>query len=97
MPDSSLNEQLIVDYLLGDLPETEASRLDQLSVTDDEFAEFLEAVESELINDYIRGELPENRRAQFESHYLLLPHDLKRLRLRGQSSDVLTMPTVLLS
>ncbi|MCI0614968.1 zf-HC2 domain-containing protein [bacterium] len=70
MPDSSLNEQLIVDYLLGDLPEAEAGRLDQLSVTDDEFAEFLEAVESELIDDYIRGELPENRRARFESHYL---------------------------
>ena len=70
MPDSSLNEQLIVDYLLGDLPEGEAGRLDQLSVTDDEFAELLDAVESELVDAYIRGELPEKKRARFESYYL---------------------------
>jgi hypothetical protein len=70
VPDSSLNEQLVANYLLGNLPEAEADRLDQLSVTDDEFAEFLEAVENELIDDYIRGELPENRRTRFESHYL---------------------------
>jgi cell division protein FtsL len=79
LPESSLNEQLIVDYLLGDLPEAEAGRLDQLSVTDDEFAEFLEAVESELIDDYIRGELPEKRRAQFESHYLTSATRLERV------------------
>jgi hypothetical protein len=65
-----LNEQLIADYLLGNLSESEADRLDQLSVTDDEFAELLEAVESELVDAYIRGELPDKRRARFESHYL---------------------------
>jgi anti-sigma-K factor RskA len=70
LPDSSLNEQLIIEYLLGNLPEAEANRLDQLSVTDDEFAELLESVENELIDDYIRGELPEKRRARFESQYL---------------------------
>lgn len=70
MPESSLNEQLIIDYLLGDLREDEAGRLDQLSVTNDEFAEFLEGIENELIDDYIRGELPDNRRTRFESHYL---------------------------
>jgi cell division protein FtsL len=93
LPESSLNEQLIVDYLLGDLPEAEAGRLDQLSVTDDEFAEFLEAVESELIDDYIRGELPENRRAQFESHYLTSPTRLEKVAVartilrRADSAD----------
>jgi hypothetical protein len=79
LPESSLNEQLIINYLLGDLPEAEASRLDQLSVADDEFADFLEAVESELIDDYIRGELPENRRARFESHYLSSATRLEKL------------------
>jgi len=81
LPDSSLNEQLIIDYLLGNLPETETDRLDQLSVTDDEFAEFLEAVESELIDDYIRGELPENRRTRFESHYLTSASRLEKVAL----------------
>jgi hypothetical protein len=79
LPDSSLNEQLIIQYLLGDLPQAESDRLDQLSVTDDEFAEFLEAVESELIDDYIRGELPENRRTRFESHYLISATRLEKV------------------
>ena len=70
MPDFSLNEERIIDYLLGDLPEVEAGHLDHLSVTDDEFAEFLETVENELVDDYIRKELPENIRARFESYYL---------------------------
>jgi len=70
MPDFSMNEQLIIDYLLGDLAEAEAGQLDELSVINDEFAIFLETVESELIDDYIRNELPENRRARFESYYL---------------------------
>ena len=81
MPNSSLNEQLIVNYLLGNLPEAETDRLDQLSVTDDEFAEFLEAVENELIDDYIRGELPENRRARFESHYLTSATRLEKVAI----------------
>jgi hypothetical protein len=79
--DSSLNEQRILDYLLGNLSEAETDRLDQLSVTDDEFAESLEAVESELIDDYIRGELPEARRAQFESNYLTSATRLEKVAL----------------
>lgn len=79
LPNSSLNEQLIVNYLLGNLPEAEADRLDQLSVIDDEFAEFLEAVENELIDDYIRAELPENKRARFESHYLTSASRLEKV------------------
>ncbi|HSE43269.1 MAG TPA: hypothetical protein VLH08_21095 [Acidobacteriota bacterium] len=70
MPDFSLNEKLIIDYLLGDLPEAETDRLDELSVTDDEFAEFLEIVENDLVDDYIRKELPQNKRDRFESYYL---------------------------
>ena len=73
MSNQSLNEQLITDYLLGDLPEAETERLDELSVTDDEFAEFLQAVENDLVDAYVRGELSENKRAQFESHYLASP------------------------
>src|SRR5262245_15733125 len=79
LPESSLNEQLIIDYLLGSLSEAEADRLDQLSVIDDKFADFLEAVENELIDDYIRRELPENKRARFESHYLTSENRLEKI------------------
>jgi hypothetical protein len=70
VPESSLNEKLIIDYLLGVLPESEIERLDELSVTDDEVAEYVEAVENELVDDYIRNELPEKTRTRFESYYL---------------------------
>jgi hypothetical protein len=68
--DFQMNEQLIIDYLLGNLSETEAERLDELSVINDDFAIFLETIENELIDDYIRAELPEKNRARFESYYL---------------------------
>lgn len=70
MSEQSWNEQLIIDYLLGDLPESETERLDELSVANDEFAEFLLVVENDLVDAYVRNELPENKRARFQSHYL---------------------------
>jgi hypothetical protein len=70
VPDPSLNEELIIDYLLGDLPESETERLDELSIADDEFAEFLLAIENDLVDAYVRGELSEHKRARFQSHYL---------------------------
>ena len=81
MPDFSTNEQFIIDYLLGDLQEAEAGRLDELSVINDEFAIFLETVENELIDDYIRKELSENRRARFESYYLTTPERREKVAI----------------
>jgi hypothetical protein len=81
MPEFSTNEQLIIDYLLGDLSEAEAGRLDELSVINDEFAIFLETVENELIDDYIRKELPENRRTRFESQYLTTPERREKVAI----------------
>ena len=81
MTDFSMNEKLIIDYLLGDLSEAEAGRLDELSVTDDEFAILLETVENELIDDYIRKELPENRHTRFESYYLTTPERREKVAI----------------
>ena len=58
-------------YLLGSLPTTEAERLDELSVTDEEVAEALRSVENDLIDAYVQGELDEALRAQFKSHYMV--------------------------
>jgi hypothetical protein len=78
---SSLNEELIVQYLLGELSEVDADRLDELSVTDDDFAEFLERVENELVDDYVRGELSEHNRARFESYHLALPERREKVAI----------------
>jgi len=52
------------------LPETEMERLDQLSVTDDDFANQLRDVENDLVDAYVRGELSGNTLDRFKSHYL---------------------------
>jgi hypothetical protein len=65
-----LDQQKLTQYLLGSLPATEAERLDELSLTDDEVAESLRSVENDLIDAYVQDELDEAARAQFKIHYL---------------------------
>lgn len=70
---NSTDNQFITEYLLGSLPEVETERLDELSVSSQEFAEVLSASEKDLIDAYVQGELSGNMLAQFESHYLTSP------------------------
>lgn len=67
--DLRLDEGLMTRYLLGTLPENETERLDSLSVTDDDFALRLLAVENDLVDSYARGELSGETRRQFEAFY----------------------------
>jgi anti-sigma factor RsiW len=64
------DDQQLVQYLLGALPEDETGQLDELSITDDEFAWRLNAVENDLVDAYVRGELPPAARERFEAAYL---------------------------
>ena len=70
MNKQAYNDQSIIQYLLGSLPEAEAERFDELSFTDDEFAEELKAAEKELVDAYARGELAGAALEQFKSYYL---------------------------
>ncbi|MEO7134258.1 MAG: hypothetical protein ABI024_08555 [Vicinamibacterales bacterium] len=65
--------ETIRDYLLGQLPEPETERLDELSVTDDECAERIRAVEHDLVDAFARGELHGMVLEQFRSTYLTTP------------------------
>jgi hypothetical protein len=67
---TAADDQRLVDYLLGALPGDETERLDELSITDDEFAGRLSVVENELVDEYVRGELPPATRGLFELVYL---------------------------
>lgn len=73
MSNSTDPNQVITQYLLGSLPEGESGRLDELSITSQEFAEVLSASEKDLIDAYVQGELSGTVLAQFESHYLASP------------------------
>jgi hypothetical protein len=75
-----MNDQLITQYLLGSLSSEEAERLDELSLTDDEFAVRLQEVENELLDAYVRGELSGQMLQQFNLFYLASPKRCERVR-----------------
>lgn len=67
---SAYDDQLLTRYLLGALPAAETERLDELSITDEEMAARLSAVEYDLVDAYVRGEARGEDLARFESFYL---------------------------
>lgn len=73
MSNSTNQNQDLTQYLLGSLPEVEMERLDELSVSSQEFAEVLSTSEKDLIDAYVQGQLSGTVLAQFESHYLATP------------------------
>ncbi|MBI1760210.1 MAG: hypothetical protein HYR56_02130 [Acidobacteria bacterium] len=65
------NEQLIVRYLLGDLPEDEQARLEERAFAERDYLRHIEDAENDLIDEYVRGALNETERKQFESRFLV--------------------------
>jgi hypothetical protein len=51
------DDELVVRYLLGALPDDDTECLDELSITDDEFALRLRTVEQDLVDAHVKGEL----------------------------------------
>jgi len=74
------NDKTLREYLLGLLPEAEAERLDELSVTEEEFAQHLRTAENDLIDAYVNGELIGNELLQFPGQYLGSPLRVERVR-----------------
>ncbi len=70
MNKSPYNEESIRQYLLGTLSEAETERFDELSFTDEEFVEAVNAAERELIDQYAQGQLHDSLSQQFEARYL---------------------------
>jgi hypothetical protein len=73
------DDQVLVRYLLGRLPEHEAERLDELSIADDAFVLQLGAVENDLVDAFVRGELSGDDLVQFKKSYLSSPKRLQKL------------------
>ena len=105
MTTETYSVQTIRDYLLGQLPESETERLDELSITDDECAERIRAVEHDLVDAFARGELQGVVLEQFRSRYLTTPRRRDATRFaealqsldesseRGSSSEASRGPT----
>jgi hypothetical protein len=76
----TLDDELFVRYLLGQLSEKEAERVDELSIADDEVAWRLRAAEDDLVDAYVRGTLTEMTRVRFERAYLVTPRRREKVR-----------------
>jgi hypothetical protein len=70
MSEPNNDQRLLNQYLLGALPESEAERLDELSITDDTFAARLSEAENDLVDGYVRDELRGETLERFKTHYL---------------------------
>jgi len=77
------HEQLMVQYLLGELPEAEQLRLEEQFFTDDEAYQQLLALEDELRYDYAQGALAPPQRERFERRFLTFPAERQRVELAG--------------
>jgi len=76
MPSAEPNhveDQVIIQYLLGGATEEQAELLDRLSVADDVVADRLKALEDDLVDAYVRGELSGETLERFRSYYLASP------------------------
>jgi hypothetical protein len=74
------NDQMMIQYLLGSLPEEETERFDELSFIDDEFAVRLSAVENDLVDTYVRGKLSAEKLEKFDSYYLASPKRREKVK-----------------
>lgn len=70
MKHDPINDELIVRYLLGDLPEERQTEIEDRAFQDEQYLRDILAAESDLIDEYVRGELTDSARRQFESRFL---------------------------
>ena len=80
MSTEDYSDQFLKEYLLGLLPEAETERLDELSVTEEEFAQRLVIAEHDLIDAYVNGELPEEELTEFRKQYSRSPQRIERVQ-----------------
>lgn len=86
-PARPCDDNTIVRYLLGDLPEEESCRLEELYFCDRNFFAYVGTIESKLIGSV--DSLSERDRALFESKYLTVPALCAKVdAVRGQDIKV---------
>jgi anti-sigma factor RsiW len=69
MKDEAIGEALLVEYLLGNLPEEEQAEIEERAFQDQKYLRSIQAVESDLIDAYVKGRLSERDRLRFEGRF----------------------------
>jgi hypothetical protein len=89
-----IDEKLMTDFLLGNLPEEEIERLDELSLSDDEFVSQLQLVDNDLVDAYVRGELSGTTLTQFKSNYLKSPKRQEKVAFAEALQKQINKPAI---
>lgn len=79
MNEQKYKREAITEYLLGSLPEADAERFDELSFTDERFADELQSAENDLVDRFVQGELAGATLEKFKTHYLASPMRRERV------------------
>ena len=77
MPAERIDDTLLLNYLLGDLPEDRQVEVEDRAFADREFLDALEAAEADLIDAC--GELSPSERRAFEQRFLTSPQRRKKV------------------
>jgi hypothetical protein len=85
-----LNEELIVRYLLGELPEAQQVAIEDSAFQNQQYLQDILAVESDLIDEYVRSEIPLRDREQFERHFLLSPERRRKVEFARALATVIS-------
>ena len=90
MTEESFSEDLIVRYLLGDLPEEELTAIEDRAFRDRQYLQNIVAVENDLIDEYVRGELTDSERRQFERRFLASAERRRKVEFARSLASVTT-------
>jgi hypothetical protein len=83
----SNNHSLIVNYLLGRLPDAELENFEARYLADENLFEELQEVEDELIDDYASGVLSAEQRKWFEQYFLTSAERWEKLKFARAISE----------
>jgi hypothetical protein len=88
----SEQDERIIEYLLGELPEAESSLMEEQYLASQDTFRQMQEIEAELHDAYARGSLSRERRLRFEQQLLATPRQLQRLEfsramIQAQSSS----------
>jgi hypothetical protein len=90
MREEAFNEDLIVRYLLGDLPDEAQVEIEDRSFRDQQYLQRILAVEYDLIDEYARGELSGSERLRFERRFLASQERRRKVEFARALASVTT-------
>src|SRR5215475_7544296 len=88
MEDGSVEETVVVRYLLGDLPEETLVQVEDRAFSDPEYLRLIEAVEADLIDAYVHNQLDAVERRQFENRFFASAERRKKVEFARAWSQV---------